>query len=102
MHHGLDSSCSPDFPFKPCVWDEICSSGEYVADLNEAPATPGPMHWISIYGTADTIVPNESSKLAGAEWVEMPGIEHYGPGGLNEDPGSIDELERVLLYDVVD
>jgi hypothetical protein len=102
MHHGLTSSCSPDFPFKPCIWDEICSTGEYVADLNADPATPAPLHWISIYGTGDTIVPNSSSQLDGAEWVVMPGVEHYGPNGLNEDEASIAELERVLQYPVIE
>jgi triacylglycerol lipase len=101
MHHGLDSSCSPDFPFKPCIWDEICSTGEYVADLNAAPATPGPVQWISIYGTGDTTVPNASSQLVGAEWIEIPEVEHSGATGLTEDAATFVEIERVLRYPVV-
>lgn len=101
MHYGLSSACSPDFPFKPCVWDEICTSGEYVADLNEPPATPGPLNWVSIYGTGDDVVPNWSSQLAGAEWVAMEGVEHDGPDGLLQDEATFEEVERVLRYEVV-
>jgi len=98
MHHGLDSACSPDFPFKPCIWTEICSTGEFVTQLNEPPSTPGDLHWVSIYGTADESIPNESSYLAGAENIEMPEVEHYGPDGLLEDAATFDEVERVLQY----
>jgi triacylglycerol lipase len=98
MHHGLQSSCSPDFPFKPCVWDEICTTGELVTQLNEEPATPGELHWVSIYGTADTTVPNWSSELDGAELVAIPGVEHAGPQGLQEDEATYAELARVLSY----
>ena len=101
MHHGLTSSCSPDFPFKPCIWDEICATGELVTQLNEPPATPGPLHWISIYGTADEDIPNSSSLLDGAENIEMPGVEHFGPNGLQEDLATYQQLVRVLQYDRV-
>lgn len=93
MHHGLDSSCSPDFPFKPCVWTEICSTGEYVAQLNADPATPGPSRWISIYGSADTTVPNESSMLTGAENIVIDGADHMG---LLEEQPTFDVLAPLL------
>ncbi len=98
MHHGLDSSCSPDFPFKPCIWDEICSEGEFVAQLNADPATPGELAWVSIYGTADETVPNSSSRLDGAENIEIEGVSHAGEGGLQEDERTYDEVKRVLRY----
>lgn len=98
MHHGLASSCSPDFPFKPCHWDELCSSKEFVAQLNEAPATPGEFPWVSIYGTADTVVPNASSMLDGAENISLDGVEHSGENGLLEHDAAFAELVRVLQY----
>lgn len=98
MHHGLLSSCSPDFPGKPCVWDEICTNGDYVADLNADPSTPGALNWVSIYGTADTTVPNWSSELDGAENLPIEGVEHFGPTGLLEDEATYGELSRVLGY----
>jgi triacylglycerol lipase len=85
MHHGLASACSPDFPFKPCVWTEICSTGAFVADLNTDPMLSGPLHWVSIYGTGDTTVPNDSSILTGAIMVAVPGATHMGL--LAEQPG---------------
>jgi triacylglycerol lipase len=93
MHHGLDSSCSPDFPLKPCVWTEICSTGDYVAQLNADPATPGPSRWISIYGSADTTVPNESSILTGAENIMIDGADHIG---LLEQQPTFDVLAPLL------
>jgi hypothetical protein len=98
MHHGLESSCSPDFPFKPCIWTEICTTGEFVTQLNEPPSTPGDLHWVSIYGTADESIPNWSSHLDGAENIVMPGVEHYGPNGLLEDAATFAEVKRVLQY----
>lgn len=93
MHHGLASSCSPDFPFKPCIWKEICSTGDYVAQLNEAPATPGPTRWISIYGTADETIPNASSMLSGAENFAVDGADHMG---LLEEQPAFDVLAPLL------
>lgn len=98
MHHGLLSACSPDFPFKPCVWEEICSLGDYVAQLDEEPATPGELHWVSIYGTADETVPSWSSELDGAENISIEGVEHDGASGLQADPATYAELSRVLRY----
>ena len=96
MHHGLSSACSPDFPFKPCVWDEICARGEFVAALNADPATPGPTEWVSIYGTADSTIPNSSSILDGAENIAVEGVEHDGPGGLLETASTYVVLRDVL------
>jgi hypothetical protein len=97
MHHGLYSSCSPDFPFKPCVWDEICATGDLVTYLNEDPATPGDLHWTSIYGTADADVPNSSSHLDGALNVAIEGVEHSGPNGLQETAATYVALKEALL-----
>jgi triacylglycerol lipase len=96
MHHGLLSSCSPDFPFKPCVWDELCATGEFVAQLNAPPATPGDLEWISIYGTADDTVPNASSELDGAENIAIAGVTHDGPDGLQETAATYASLREVL------
>lgn len=97
MHHGLQSSCSPDFPFKPCIWDEICSTGDLVTQLNEAPATPGPTLYASIYGTSDETVPNNSSYLQGAWNIELPGLSHYGPDGVLEHPDALAAAREVFL-----
>lgn len=93
MHHGLASSCSPDFPLKPCIWSEICSTGAYVAQLDEAPATPGPTRWISIYGSADDTIPNSSSMLTGADNILVDGADHMG---LLEEQPAFDVLAPLL------
>jgi hypothetical protein len=63
MHHGLDSPClAPEF-LNVCVWQELCSSGEFMEQLNADPAVPEGAWWVSIYGTEDPIIPNESSHL---------------------------------------
>ena len=99
MHHGLLSSCfAPDF-LEVCVWREICQWGDFVAQLNEDPATPGPTIWVSIYGTADATVPNSSSLLEGAELIEFEGVEHSGANGLLEREDVYEEVRRVLQYD---
>ena len=98
MHHGLDSACSPDFPLKPCIWNEICSDADFVAQLNADPATPGELAWVSIYGSEDDTVPNSSSHLDGAENIEIPGVTHSGANGVQEDEQSYQEVKRVLRY----
>lgn len=98
MHHGLQSSCSPDFPFKPCTWDEICTTGPFVEALNAAPTTPNAAHYVSIYGTGDETVPNWSSQLTGAFEIELQGLEHFGPNGVIEHPDALDEIRRALLW----
>ena len=98
MNHGLFSPClAPDF-LGVCVWQEICQWGAFVAQLNEDPATPGALHWVSMYGTADTVIPNSSSELEGAENIAFDGVEHSGPDGLLEVPEVYDEVLRVLDY----
>ena len=95
MHHGLSSSCwAPDF-LGVCVWQEICKTGPFVAQLNAPPATPGELHWVSIYGTADESIPNDSSHLDGAENIVMDGVTHVG---LLEDEATYEEVKRVLGY----
>lgn len=93
MHHGLDSSCSPDFPLKPCIWSEICSTGAFVTQLDEAPATPGPTRWISIYGSADETIPESSSMLTGAENIRVEGADHMG---LLDGQATFDVLAPLL------
>ena len=41
------------------------------------------------------------SILDGAENILMPGIEHSGDNGLQDDLGTYQELARVLQYDRV-
>jgi len=93
MNHGLASPCSPDFPGKPCVWTELCETGTFVADLNAAPAAPAGVRMASIYGTADTTVPNTSSPIDGAENIVVAGIDHMG---LLDDPGVFEHVRRIL------
>jgi triacylglycerol lipase len=98
MHHGLSSPCwAPDF-LGVCVWTELCQSGDFIAGLNADPATPGELHWVSMYGTADETVPNESSHLDGAENIAFEGVGHDGPGGLLESEAVWQEVRRVLRY----
>jgi triacylglycerol lipase len=96
MHHGLTSPCWS--PFDVCVWKEVCSTGEFIAQLNADPATPGQLRWVSMFGTADEDVPNDSSTLEGAENISFPGLSHYGPTGMTEAPEVYAEVKRVLQY----
>lgn len=82
MHHGLRSPCFSPVPV--CVWKELCSSGAFIRELNEAPATPGPARWTSIFSDADETVPSSSSELEGATNVLVPGLAHAGPNGLQD------------------
>lgn len=98
MHHGLLSPCfAPDF-LGVCVWKELCQWGEYITQLNADPATPGALHWVSIYGTADETVSNESSHLEGAENIAIEGAEHDGVNGLLQREDAYAEVLRVLGY----
>ena len=93
MHHGVTSACwAPDF-LGVCIWQEICEWGDFVTQLNEPPATPGELSWVSIYGTADETITNESSHLDGAENIVMEGVDHVG---LLHDEGTWEELEQVI------
>ena len=98
MHHGLASSCSPPFPFKPCVWTEICQTDVFVGQLNEPPSTPGDVHWVSIYSTTDETIPVTSAELPGAENIAVEGVDHSGENGLLEVEEVYEELKRVLEY----
>lgn len=98
MHHGLFTPClAPDF-LGVCVWRELCETGEFIEQLNDDPTTPGDLHWVSIYGTADESVPNESSQLDGAENIVFEGVEHSGENGLLERRDVYEAVRRVLLY----
>ncbi len=96
MHHGLTSPCLS--PLDVCVWKELCASGPFMTQLNKAPATPGKSRWVSIYGTADKTVPNSSSKLTGAENIELKGVAHSGAQGLLERMEAYKHVKRVLQY----
>ncbi|MBI5510511.1 MAG: hypothetical protein HY903_17275 [Deltaproteobacteria bacterium] len=97
MHHGLASPCLSPSGFV-CTWDELCETGDFIAALNQPPVTPGPALWVSMYGGADSTVPNESSQLDGAENVLFPGVEHASPNGLLDTEAVEVEIERVLMY----
>ncbi|MBW1873148.1 MAG: hypothetical protein JRJ19_13850 [Deltaproteobacteria bacterium] len=96
MNHGLTSPCWS--PIKPCIWEELCSSGEFIAQLNADPATPGELYWVSIYSTTDSTVAPESAQLEGAENIEFEGIDHDGENGLLEVEEVYLEVRRVLRY----
>ena len=64
---------------------------------NEVPLALGGLR-VSIYGTADSTVPNWSSSLDGAENIAIVGVEHDGPTGVLEDAATFEELRRVLRY----
>lgn len=99
MHHGLLSPCfAPGF-LGVCVWQELCQSGAFITALNADPSTPGELHWVSIYGTADETVSNQSSHLDGAENIVIEGAEHSGENGLEQREDVYAEVKRVLGYD---
>lgn len=97
MHHGLDSPCWSPVGMQ-CTWDELCGTREFLTQLNAPPATPGELHWVSIYGTADNTVPNSSSYLEGAENISLEGVTHSGPDGLEQSAEAYAEIKRVLQY----
>lgn len=82
MHHGLRNPCSSPIPI--CVWQELCSSGPFIAGLNADPATPQPTAWTSIFSDGDDTVPNASSELDGANNLLVNGLEHDGANGLQD------------------
>lgn len=100
MHHGLLTPClAPEFVrMFVCVWLELCQSGEFIGQLNADPATPGLLHWVSLYGTADETVPNDSSHLDSAENIVFEGVAHDGDNGLLEVEEVYEEVRRVLQY----
>lgn len=91
MHHGLAKPCQS--PVSICVWDELCSTGAFITNLNAAPATPGPTAWTSIFSDADQTVPNESSLLDGAKNVLVHGYTHDGVNGLQD----AEEVYRLVV-----
>jgi triacylglycerol lipase len=94
MHHGLLTACLA--PVDVCVWKQVCASGLFLADLNTAPATPGPTRWVSIFSDGDAIVPAQSSHLFGAVNVELQGIGHDGKKGLQFDEGVYGKVKEAL------
>jgi len=98
QHHGLRSPCFMPEPIRPCIWDELCETGDYIAQLNEDPATPGDLFWVSMAGSEDEDTPAESSYLDGAENITVPGVTHDGPTGLLEHLDAYAEILRVLRY----
>ncbi|MFO0723937.1 MAG: alpha/beta fold hydrolase [Myxococcota bacterium] len=96
MHHGVQSACLNPLPV--CVWQEICPTHAFLTQLNDAPATPGNLRWVSIYSTDDGTIPVSSSHLDGAENIQVSGPTHSGPGGLTEDVPVYHEVRRVLRY----
>jgi triacylglycerol lipase len=96
MHHGVASACLNPLPV--CVWQEICTTGDFVTQLDQDPATPGELFYVSIYSTGDSTISNESSMLDGAENIEVMGVEHAGPDGLLEHEMVHPHVLRVLGY----
>jgi triacylglycerol lipase len=94
MHQGIFSSCLSPIPV--CVWRELCSDGAFIADLNAAPATPGPTRWVSIFSSDDAIVPAKSSVLDGAWNIELEGLGHDGEKGLLEDEAAWERVKSAL------
>ena len=96
MHHGVRSACLNPLPV--CVWQEICGSNPFLTQLNDEPATPGDLFWVSIYSLDDETVAPDSAHLEGAENIEFSGIDHAGPNGLLEVAAVYSEVLRVLRY----
>jgi len=91
MHHGLRNPCTAPVPV--CVWQELCSSGTFIADLNATPATPRPTAWTSIFSDSDNTVPVTSSELEGATNILVNGLEHDGVNGLQDS----EEVYRLVV-----
>lgn len=96
MHHGQRSACLNPLPV--CVWQEICPTHAYLTQLNDVPATPGPVHWVSIYSLTDGTLDPSTSHLDGAENIEVTGVDHAGANGLTESLLVYPEVKRVLEY----
>lgn len=94
MHHGLRNPCFSPLPV--CVWRELCLAGDFILDLNAAPATPGPAAWTSIFSDTDKTVPATSSQLEGATNIELTGLAHDGDNGL-QDSEEVYALVRAAL-----
>lgn len=94
MHHGLFSSCLSPVPVRP--WQELCAWGSFLADLNKAPATPGPTRWVSIFSSDDAIVSPGSSRLEGAQNIELEGIGHDGANGFQRSALVYERLKHAL------
>lgn len=75
MHHGLFAPCLSPMGIA-CTWDELCQDRAFITALNEAPVTPGPARWFSMFGADDAAVPNDSSRLEGADNTAFVGIDH--------------------------
>ncbi len=103
MNHGLSGlvclGATNPVPYPPsCTFKEICLSQPFIAALNASPATPGPTVWVTIAGSADQTVPNDSTFLVGAENIIVPAVTHSGAMGLQEDPRVYADVMRVLGY----
>ena len=96
MHHGLRSPCWS--PLNVCTWQELCETGEFIENLNADPATPGDLHWVSIYSVDDDTTPAASAHLDGAENIDLSGVTHAGQDGLLEHIDAFVEVRRVLQY----
>ncbi len=103
MNHGLTGlvclGATNPVPYPPsCTFKEICATQPFIAALNAPPATPGPTVWVTIAGSADTTVPNDSTFLIGAENIVVQGVTHAGAMGLQESQTVTDDVVRVLGY----
>lgn len=93
-HHGLITSCLSPVPVRN--WQELCAWGPFISDLNTAPATPGPTRWVSIFSTSDAIIAASSSRLDGAQNIELEGIGHDGKKGLQRSALVYQRLKDAL------
>ena len=103
MNHGLTGlvclGATNPVPYPPsCTFKEICATQPFIAALNASPATPGPSVWVTIAGSADQTVPNDSTFLVGAENIVVQGVTHSGAMGLQEDQTVFNDVVRVLGY----
>ena len=94
LHHGNQWACLNPLPV--CVWQEICPTNEFLADLNGDPDAPGTPVAVSICSTADETADLETCLSDTMENIQVDGATHDGPEGLLEDP-EIWELVREIL-----
>lgn len=94
MHHGVFTACLS--PVEVRLWSELCQAGRFITDINTAPATPGPTRWVSIFSSADAIVPASSSRLFGAWNIQLEDLGHDGKNGLQETELVYEKVKAAL------
>jgi triacylglycerol lipase len=82
MHNGLDEPCWS--PFEVCVWQELCSVGDFMIDLHDYDVAASGARWTSISSKADDTVAPDRAAVEGAENIVLDAVAHDGATGFQE------------------